>query len=167
MSSLSYNGYIGSAEFDADSLVFWGKLLHIRDLVTYEAETAADLKVQFEAAIDEYLADCASLGKDPDKPFKGSFNIRIEPEIHREIALRANQDGSSLNEYVGGLLKAGLQGDLRYKDVRKLESSFNSLAEMMYEVAGETAEIEQPKYDNNFVETTDGTGNVVLFQKRA
>jgi predicted HicB family RNase H-like nuclease len=54
----------------------------------------------FHQSIDNYLQMCVSTGKTPDKEFKGSFNIRISPELHRGISLQAAQEGVSLNQYV-------------------------------------------------------------------
>ncbi len=57
--TMKYKGYVGSVEVDVDEGVFYGKLLHIRDLVNYEADTPGNLKIAFMEAVDEYLEDCA------------------------------------------------------------------------------------------------------------
>jgi len=49
----------------------------------------ASLRASFEAAIDDYLALCEEKGIEPDKPFKGSFNVRIGSQLHRQAALCA------------------------------------------------------------------------------
>jgi predicted HicB family RNase H-like nuclease len=51
---------------------------------------------------------CANTGKTPDKEFKGTFNIRISPELHRGISLQAAQQGISLNQYVLNALENSL-----------------------------------------------------------
>jgi predicted HicB family RNase H-like nuclease len=43
---------------------------------------------------------CAEAGKYPDKEFKGSFNVRISPDLHRRISINAAQEGITLNQYV-------------------------------------------------------------------
>ena len=60
---LKYRDYEGSAELDAPRGVCRGKILGIEDLVTYEAASPKTLKEEFEAAVDDYLETCASLGK--------------------------------------------------------------------------------------------------------
>ncbi len=50
--------------------------------------------------IDEYLEDCKKEGKEPDKPFSGQFNLRITPELHRQITLKAKKQNVSLNTFV-------------------------------------------------------------------
>ena len=36
----------------------------------------------------------------PEKPFKGSFNIRIDPELHKKAVIIANKQGISLNKFI-------------------------------------------------------------------
>lgn len=102
--NLKYKGYVGSIEVDLEANLLFGKLLHIRDLVNYEAPNPADLKTAFEEAVDDYLADCAAEGVEPDTPFKGQFNVRIAPNLHRELAVAAKRDDRSLNDYVAHVL---------------------------------------------------------------
>lgn len=102
---IEYKGYHGSVHFDATQEIFYGKIEFIRDLVNFEASDAKSLVLAFKEAVDEYLADCNVLGKTPDVPFKGSFNIRISPALHREIGLYAIQHDSSVNNIVKSALK--------------------------------------------------------------
>ncbi|WP_138422515.1 type II toxin-antitoxin system HicB family antitoxin [Maritimibacter alexandrii] len=102
---LKYKGYVGSVEVDVNDDLLFGKLLHIRDLVNYEAETPSGLKIAFESAVDDYLQDCLELGVDPDVPFKGAFNVRVTPELHRDLAICAKSQGKTMNEYVGHVLR--------------------------------------------------------------
>lgn len=100
MSSLEYKGYLGSVEFSAEDECFHGKLLYIRDLVTYEATTAKTLIKAFRHAVDDYLVTCANENKPPDTPFKGSLNVRLGPDLHRGAAMAAERNGIKLNEFV-------------------------------------------------------------------
>ncbi len=108
MKLLEYEGYLGTAELSEEDGVFHGKLAFIRDLVTYESETARGLVDAFRDAVDDYLADCEEEGREPDKPFKGQFNIRTQPEIHRAYALLATKQGKSLNEVINETLAKAL-----------------------------------------------------------
>jgi len=105
MDILRFKGYEGSAELDMSTMACRGKLLFIDDLVTYEADTPAQLKHEFELAVEDYLQTCAEIGKEPQRPFKGLFNVRVSPDLHRSAALRATKDGISLNEVVVAALK--------------------------------------------------------------
>lgn len=104
MKELKYKGYVGSVDLSVDDGVLHGKLLYIGDLVTYEAENATGLVEAFHEAVDDYLTDCKAKGVSPDTPYKGSFNVRIKPELHRELAETARSRGRSLNEYIAGIL---------------------------------------------------------------
>jgi predicted HicB family RNase H-like nuclease len=84
-----YKGYLGSAEVDAENSVLVGKLLFIRDAIAYSASDVAGLKRAFEEAVDDYLRSCAEAGDQPDTPCKGSFNVRVSPQLHRKIAVAA------------------------------------------------------------------------------
>ncbi len=74
---LRYKGFIGSIEISIEDDCLHGKLLFINDLVTYEARTPNQLQAEFESAVEDYLTTCKELGRSPDKPFKGTFNIRV------------------------------------------------------------------------------------------
>lgn len=96
--TLKYKGQLGSVECDVDNDCLHGKLLHINDLVTYEASTPGKLREEFEAAVDDYLETCEALGVEPYKPFKGSFNVRVGEDLHRAVVLKATSEGLGLNE---------------------------------------------------------------------
>jgi len=97
---LEYKKYTGTVEFSADDDVFFGRINGIRDVVTFEADTVAKLKKAFQEAIDDYLLTCKGLGKEPDKEFKGSFNVRLKPKIHRLAAIKSATLKISLNQFV-------------------------------------------------------------------
>jgi len=97
---LEYKGYLGSVEFSLDDNLLFGKLLFINDLISYSAETVAELNDAFKHAVNDYLETCAELGDQPDLPFKGSLGIRLTPELHRECALSAIKEDLSINEWI-------------------------------------------------------------------
>jgi predicted HicB family RNase H-like nuclease len=106
---LAYKGYVGSVGFSAEDGVFHGRLEFIRDLVTYEGTDAASLRQAFEDAVDDYLALCAEQNRTPDAPFKGSFNVRPGPELHRRAMMLARRKGISLNTLVRDALRDHLE----------------------------------------------------------
>lgn len=97
MTTLKYKDYVGSAELDVDRAVLRGKILFISDLVTYEADSVKGLNKEFQEAVDDYVATCQEIGKEPQKSFTGTFNIRLEPECHKALAILAATDGRTLN----------------------------------------------------------------------
>ncbi|MEI7695977.1 MAG: type II toxin-antitoxin system HicB family antitoxin [Chlorobium sp.] len=97
---LVYKDYIGSVHFNADDEVFFGKIEGIEDLVSFEGDSVIELKKAFEEAVDDYLEICKENGKKTDKSYKGSFNVRIAPDIHKKATRLALMKGMSLNQFI-------------------------------------------------------------------
>lgn len=97
---LEYKGYHGSIEFDVEDEVLHGRILYVNDLVNFEGQTIPELKGAFEEAVDDYLEFCNEEGREPDKPFSGSFNVRIGRELHRKAAIWGVQHQKKLNQVV-------------------------------------------------------------------
>ncbi|MBQ8956745.1 MAG: type II toxin-antitoxin system HicB family antitoxin [Lachnospiraceae bacterium] len=103
---LEYKGYHTKIEFNMESMTLRGKIEGINDYVDFESEDISSIEQEFHSAVDEYLEFCKEVGKEPEKEYKGSFNIRIAPELHKKLALRALKDGISLNSEVEKALSA-------------------------------------------------------------
>ena len=100
MKNLEYRGYVGSIEYSKEDDLLFGKVLGIKGLISFEGTTGRDLENDFKEAIDTYLVDCKDQGIVPEKPFKGSFNVRISAELHQKAALLAMENKISLNNFV-------------------------------------------------------------------
>jgi len=98
MKYLRYKGYLGTIEPELESHMLFGKLAFIRDLITYQADNLKELEQEFRRSVDEYLLSCEEIGREPQKPCKGSFNIRTGEELHRKAVIAA--EGKSLNAFV-------------------------------------------------------------------
>ncbi|WP_303901328.1 type II toxin-antitoxin system HicB family antitoxin [Thiohalomonas denitrificans] len=107
--ALRYKGYLGSVEVDLSSGNLHGKLLFIDDLVTYEANTVQELEEAFRESVDDYLQTCAELGDEPEKPWKGTFNVRIGTQLHRQAAMLAAESGLSLNDFVKNAIESAIR----------------------------------------------------------
>lgn len=99
MSAMTYKGYHARVEFEPNDGVFAGRLAGINDIITFEADTVKGLEEAFREAVDDYLATCQSLGKDPQKPYSGKMMFRVAPEVHARAALAAELSGTSLNQW--------------------------------------------------------------------
>jgi len=99
-STLTYKDYLATVEVSTEDNCLHGRIEFIEDLVTFEADTVPELVNAFEAAVDDYLESCKTVGKDPDKPFKGTFNVRIGPDLHKRAAVAALKTGQALNDFV-------------------------------------------------------------------
>lgn len=98
--TLNYKGFIGSVNYSDEDQVLYGKIEGINDFVTYESTEVGDLIKQFKISVDAYIESCKHFNKPLLKSFKGSFNVRIKPEIHQKAAMLATMKGISLNQLV-------------------------------------------------------------------
>ncbi len=105
---LEYNGYYTQIHFSVKDQVLYGKIEGIVDLITFESQDAQKIEEEFHEAVDEYISFCDSVGKSPDKSYKGTFNVRITPELHRSIDLEANRRGITLNKFVSEAIQEKL-----------------------------------------------------------
>lgn len=103
-----YKEYIGSISYDLEEEVLYGQIEFINDLVTYEGETIKELHENFLNAIKDYIETCETVGKEPNRPYSGTFNIRIGPELHRKLAVKAKLEDVSINEEVKSSIEARL-----------------------------------------------------------
>ncbi|WP_444436071.1 type II toxin-antitoxin system HicB family antitoxin [Pseudomonas sp. A6] len=94
MNCMTYKGYTARVEFDDRDDIFVGRLLGVRDIISFHADSVAELHTAFHAAVEDYLADCAERGVRPEKPASGKVMLRIRPEVHA-----AQAEGKSLNQW--------------------------------------------------------------------
>ncbi len=99
-SMLEYKGYHASIEYDAEDNIFVGEVFGITDSLNFHGTSVTELKEMFEQSVDNYLELCEKIGKNPDKEFKGTFNVRIPSEMHKKAALAAAKQKITLNQYV-------------------------------------------------------------------
>ena len=101
---MEYQGYTARVDYDDDAAVFFGEVVNLRDVITFEGSTVKQLRSAFHDSVDDYLEYCAERGEEPEKPFSGKFVVRIEPKLHRKISVRARMADKSLNNWVGDTL---------------------------------------------------------------
>ena len=97
--TFEYRGYIGTIEFSEEDALFFGKVMGIRSLISYEGKNANELISDFHSAVDDYLSVCEAEGREPEKAYKGSFNIRISPELHKQLVVCATSRQMSLYSF--------------------------------------------------------------------
>ncbi len=98
--TMNYKGYTGSVEFSEKDAVFFGKVMGVRSLISYEGTSVSELVSDFHEAVDDYLAACEAEGVPPEKAYKGSLNIRIDMDLHRRAAMLAICSGITLNRFI-------------------------------------------------------------------
>jgi predicted HicB family RNase H-like nuclease len=102
---LKYKGYAGVAEYDDIGKIFTGEVVGLASVITFQGRTPEALESSFRESIDIYLEMCAEDGVKPEKAYSGKFNVRIDPELHREIAVRAMVEKKSINDLVNEALR--------------------------------------------------------------
>lgn len=111
MSSLmEYKGYHAKIEFSAEDGTFVGRILGINDVIAFDGNTVSELEAMFHESVDDYLEMCAEFGREPDKEYKGTFNVRIAPELHRRAFIESEARNVSLNQFIQQSIENELSG---------------------------------------------------------
>ena len=97
---MEYKGYVGVVEYDSEAKIFHGDVINTRDVITFQGKTANEIEKAFKDSINDYIDWCKEEGVEPEKPYSGKFNIRLEPQLHRQIAILAKKRKMSLNSFV-------------------------------------------------------------------
>ncbi len=113
MRYLNYKGYTGSIEYSKEDELLYGKVLGIKGLISYEGKTGKELEHDFMEAVEEYLSTCKEGGIMAEKPFKGSFNVRIPTSLHEKAALMAMEEKMSLNNFVAESIREKVSRETR------------------------------------------------------
>lgn len=124
-SMLEYKGHQASVEYEDGRVVI--QLRHIDGFISTAVEAASKVEQTFRELMDEYFADCTAKGRAPKKPFKGSFNVRAGPEMHRQISMAAAEDGVSLTQWVMTTLAERIAARHRVETARPAATPFASM----------------------------------------
>ncbi|MCP5100038.1 MAG: type II toxin-antitoxin system HicB family antitoxin [Chloroflexi bacterium] len=100
-----YKGYTGIFEYDPEARIFHGEVVDLRDVITFQGTAVDELEQAFQDSVDDYLEFCKELKREPQKPFSGKFVVRIDPELHKRITIKAKAQRVSINKLVEGLIR--------------------------------------------------------------
>lgn len=109
MSTMTHKGYTARVDFDERDNIFVGRVLGVRDAISFHGDTVAELRADFHYAIDHYLAVCAKRGERPEKPYSGKLMLRVPSEVHAAVAVAAEAAGESLNQWATKALEKAAQ----------------------------------------------------------
>ncbi len=113
---LTYKDYVATVHYSAEDEAFYGQIEGINDLVSFEGQSVSDLKAAFIEAIEDYIETCKENGREPEKKYKGSFNIRIAPELHKQASLLAIKENVSLNQFVEKAISEKINPNITVKE---------------------------------------------------
>jgi len=102
---MNYKGYLGKVDYDDEAQTFYGTVINANVLISFRGSSVGKLKKSFHDVVDTYLDDCKKEKKSPEKPYSGKITLRIPPEVHRRIAIKAAECKESMNEYLEKLLE--------------------------------------------------------------
>lgn len=106
---MPHKGYTARVEYDERDNLFVGRILGIRNIISFHGETVRGLRAEFELAIKDYLADCEEQGIRPEKPASGKLFLRVPPELHGRALVAAQAAGKSLNQWATEVLEQAAQ----------------------------------------------------------
>ena len=98
----------GLVEFEEVSAVLFGRVIGLRDVITFQGESVAEVTQAFHDSVDDYLEFCAERGESPEKPYSGQFVLRLNPQLHRELANLAQVRSMSLNALIESILEKNI-----------------------------------------------------------
>jgi predicted HicB family RNase H-like nuclease len=102
---MKYKGYTGIVEFDEESGSLFGRVVGLRDFITFQGDSVTEVIQAFHDSVDVYLELCAERGESPERPYSGQFVLRIDPHLHRAVSHAAEERGLSLNSLIEENLK--------------------------------------------------------------
>ncbi len=105
MNTMNHKGYTARIEFDERDAIFVGRVLGLRQIISFHGETVTELRKAFEGAIEDFLQDCKALGIKPEKPASGKLMLRVPPEVHGAALVAAQASGKSLNQWASEVLQ--------------------------------------------------------------
>lgn len=105
---LKYKDYIATVEFDDEAGIFYGEVINLRDVITFQGKSVEELRQVFKDSVEDYLDFCSSRNEEPEKPFSGRFSLRIDPDLHRRIAMQARLSKKSLNHWIKDTLETAV-----------------------------------------------------------
>ena len=105
MKNMTYKGYAACLEYSAEDDCFIGHIAGINDVIGFDGRSVPELHKAFEEAVDDYLRTCEHLKREPQKPYSGKILLRLSPEIHARVAIKAETSGKSLNAWLVEVLE--------------------------------------------------------------
>lgn len=110
MNTMNHKGYTARIEFDERDNIVVGRVLGLRTVISFHGESVAELRAEFETAIEEFLRDCKEQGVRPEKPASGKLMLRVPSEVRGAALVAAQAAGKSLNQWATEVLEEASHG---------------------------------------------------------
>jgi predicted HicB family RNase H-like nuclease len=102
---INYKGYYGTVQYDDEAKIFHGEIINTGTVITFQGTSVDEIEQAFHDSVDDYLDWCAERGIEPEKPFSDKFVLRLSPELHRQLNLKAKLKNTSLNSFIVNTLE--------------------------------------------------------------
>ncbi|MDY6804879.1 MAG: type II toxin-antitoxin system HicB family antitoxin [Cyanobacteriota bacterium] len=106
---MNYKGYTGFVEKDEEAGIWFGRVIGIKDVITFKAESIEESREEFQISVDDYLEFCQELNREPEQPFSGEVAFNTTPENYQKIWLAAQKTGKSINAWMDEVLSAAAE----------------------------------------------------------
>ena len=106
--TIIYKGYTAIVGFSAEDKCLVGHIIGINDIIGFHADSVEEILNVFHETVDDYLASCAKIDREPNKPYSGKVTLRLPPELHAQLAIQAEANGSSLNNWLVSALSQSI-----------------------------------------------------------
>ncbi len=110
MATMQYGDYVARIMLDEERGVLHGRVENVADVISFEGATVEELQREFEESVKLYLKVCKKKRIEPKRPYSGKFVVRLNPTLHREIAVAADRQGESINKWVERALEQATLG---------------------------------------------------------
>ena len=116
---MEYKGYIAKVEYDDSAGMLHGEVINAAPypIVTFEASDVDSLKREFHISIDDYLAWCEEDGVEPRRGFSGKLNLRLGPDLHRQVSVEAAANDLSINEWITQTISKEIEATSEFAQV--------------------------------------------------
>lgn len=104
MNMIEINGYRAVIQYDPEIDMFRGEFVGLNGGADFYAKDIDNLRKEGEISLKVFLEMCQEDGVEPRKEYSGKFNLRVSPQLHAAVAVRAAADGKSLNQWVADVL---------------------------------------------------------------
>ena len=124
MNMMKVGDYDAVVRYDPEIEMFRGEFIGLNGGADFYAADVEGLKTEADISLRVFLETCEEKGIEPVKNYSGKFNVRIDPEIHRALAILSESEETSLNtlvaESVSWTLNAAMEAKASLADIRQL-----------------------------------------------
>ena len=108
---MEYKGYHATFNYDAEDNLLIGKVHGLSDSLNFHGSSIEELTSMFHQSVDNYLDICKKIGKNPEKEYSGTFNVRLPSTLHRMVAETALSNGETINSIIKTAVEEYLRKD--------------------------------------------------------